>query len=121
MNLYVTDAVVEDESSGSMRVLSGPQLVLLGPYESVKGAGVCDKVVLGPNDAALVVTDRVSGESRLVKGPVTFVPGEGVEEGSAAPSASEIPCHRRCCRPHTSSQTHTACTPAAPACHRNST
>ena len=94
MNLYVTDAVVEDESSGSMRVLSGPQLVLLGPYESVKGAGVCDKVVLGPNDAALVVTDRVSGESRLVKGPVTFVPGEGT---------IGRPCCHICrnCRSHT--------------------
>jgi len=66
--------VAEDEASGQLRIVEGPGLVLLGPYE-VSKAGPLEKSVLGPSDPALIITDRSSGQSRLVKGPVAFVPG----------------------------------------------
>lgn len=63
---------VSDEQSGNVRVVEGPQLLFLGPYESA--SSVSSKSVLGAHDG-LYVTDKVSGDVRLVKGPTTFVPG----------------------------------------------
>ncbi len=65
--------VLEDERTGELRVVSGPTLLFLGPYEVERGE-LKPVTVLGANDAR-AVTNKATGEVRLVKGPTTFVPG----------------------------------------------
>lgn len=67
-------AVVEDEQTGERRVVPGPCLLFLGPYESLVAPAERSKTVLGPKEA-LTVLNSTTGEERLVKGPTTFVPG----------------------------------------------
>ncbi|KAG2428571.1 hypothetical protein HYH02_014374 [Chlamydomonas schloesseri] len=62
---------VDDSQTGETRVVAGPALVFLGPYEVAQD--VADKTVLGANDAVRV-TNKTSGEERIVRGPATFVP-----------------------------------------------
>mmetsp|Transcript_30905 Transcript_30905/g.68436 ORF Transcript_30905/g.68436 Transcript_30905/m.68436 type:complete len:647 (+) Transcript_30905:67-2007(+) len=64
--------LVEDEQTGETRVVSGPQLLFLGPYETAQSPK--NKTVLGATEA-ITVTNKVTGEVKLVKGPTTFVPG----------------------------------------------
>ena len=63
--------LVEDTKSGSRRVVAGPTLLFLGPYEELVGS-VQSKVVLGPKEGLIVTSS--TGEARIVKGPFTFIP-----------------------------------------------
>ena len=70
---HTADLIVEDEQNGDLKVVSGPTLYMLGPYE-VEGQ-IKDKTVLGSNEAMIVV-NNVTGEQRVIKGPTTFMPGK---------------------------------------------
>lgn len=64
---------MQDSISGTKRVVRGPCILFLGPYEEQIG-GVSEVTILDAN-TSLVVLDTKSGQRRLIKGPTSFVPG----------------------------------------------
>jgi regulator of protease activity HflC (stomatin/prohibitin superfamily) len=64
-------AVLKNERSGERRHAEGPQLLFPGAYEEVES--VQPKIVLQKNEYMRLV-DALSGEERVVTGPLTLVP-----------------------------------------------
>lgn len=63
---------IVDGVDGSERILKGPALVFLGPYEKVTEQGKGKSL----NDASyLLVTDKLTGNKSIVKGPCLWFPG----------------------------------------------
>jgi hypothetical protein len=80
VNLGVIDYVkLKDDSDGSERIVQGPKLLFLGPYEKVviKAEGICLN-----NVEYVLVQDKLSGERSVVKGPCVWFPRTAQEEGS---------------------------------------
>merc|ERR1719267_26693 len=63
---------IQDSQSGACRVVRGPKLVFLLPYEAVVD-GPTETVVLSASQY-ITVRDSSTGERRVVRGPTTFTP-----------------------------------------------
>ena len=64
--------LVQDSVTGAKTIQSGPNMLLLGPYDvpgTVTNATVLD------SRSSLVILDSKTGARRLVIGPLTFIPG----------------------------------------------
>ncbi len=66
-------ALIKDSVSGALKVLTGPLLYFMGPYETLQGRVTAGRS-LGPIDY-LKVRDNLNGEIRLEQGPQLWFPG----------------------------------------------
>eukprot|EP01114_Cavostelium_apophysatum_P003214 TRINITY_DN1299_c0_g1_i1.p1 TRINITY_DN1299_c0_g1~~TRINITY_DN1299_c0_g1_i1.p1 ORF type:complete len:537 (-),score=189.64 TRINITY_DN1299_c0_g1_i1:43-1653(-) len=64
--------IIRDRLSSEERVVKGPQLIYLGPYEQLTG-NVRTGESLGPTDFIKVV-DKQTGQLSIVKGPILWFP-----------------------------------------------